>query len=553
MAPTHALYDVDPYAITLCKKGANRQTILLRKSADVPEVDDAHKVETPERPILKSNDDNWKAFYVIVAEPGAEEDGGMGADGIVDVWKSNEEIRAAAHRFLKNNAYVNAQHDAPALEDCKVVESAVALAKIKVGDATIPEGAWYVGIEPGETMRKAIDDGEVTGVSIEGTGFREAIAKASYEGADKCPGCKGKVAKDKGRCPNCGAASPVRKAESGKPGINHTQITPENKKKLSGLVAHYRKKPHPFRACVRDNTKRFGKDRAEKVCAVLKDVMEGTTKWRNGGGVKKEQIDFAAWDESWADALVAAGVDDEFVPVLKAYMDAEAEAHELDDQRGALRKMWDKLMSDEPVPDSLRKDVPDFAQRVALVDVRDAGWRAWDTLSAVIHDATRDEDVDDPKPIIERSVQQFADYLLAKLDGVSVSTQADVKKSVGLPLPDDAGSIPSNDRPEDTVSDERIEKIEKAVADQADAMTKLIGLVEKLTTERKPADEQEPTKGDLKKALDDATSKLTEFAGKLDTIEQAVDAIAEGESSQSAAGEPVKKSTTDRPLAGLFD
>jgi hypothetical protein len=33
---------------------------------------------------------------------------------------------------------------------------------------------------------------------------------------------------------------------------------------------------------VRDNRKRFG-DRAERVCAVVKDMGERTTKWRKGG------------------------------------------------------------------------------------------------------------------------------------------------------------------------------------------------------------------------------------------------------------------------------
>ena len=56
-------------------------------------------------------------------------------------------------------------------------------------------------------------------------------------------------------------------------------VTPRERKKLKGLLEYYAKKPHPFRACVRDNRKRFG-TRTEAYCATLKDIIRGTTKWR---------------------------------------------------------------------------------------------------------------------------------------------------------------------------------------------------------------------------------------------------------------------------------
>lgn len=61
---------------------------------------------------------------------------------------------------------------------------------------------------------------------------------------------------------------------------NYQRVTPKEKKQLHGLLKYYANKKHPFEACVRDNTKRFGKDRAERICAVLKDIIRGTTKWR---------------------------------------------------------------------------------------------------------------------------------------------------------------------------------------------------------------------------------------------------------------------------------
>lgn len=57
-------------------------------------------------------------------------------------------------------------------------------------------------------------------------------------------------------------------------------VSPSDMKKLAPLLRHYGKMKHPFRACVKDNRKRFG-PLTEKYCAVLKDLIKGTTKWRS--------------------------------------------------------------------------------------------------------------------------------------------------------------------------------------------------------------------------------------------------------------------------------
>jgi hypothetical protein len=59
-------------------------------------------------------------------------------------------------------------------------------------------------------------------------------------------------------------------------------VSPADKKKLRPLLKHYAKMKHPFTACVRDNRKRFGA-LTEKYCAVLKDLIVGSTKWRGKG------------------------------------------------------------------------------------------------------------------------------------------------------------------------------------------------------------------------------------------------------------------------------
>jgi hypothetical protein len=61
-------------------------------------------------------------------------------------------------------------------------------------------------------------------------------------------------------------------------------IGPGARTKLRGILKKYAKDPHPFRACVRDNMKRFGPGRTEAICATLKDTIKGRKDWRKGGG-----------------------------------------------------------------------------------------------------------------------------------------------------------------------------------------------------------------------------------------------------------------------------
>lgn len=78
-------------------------------------------------------------------------------------------------------------------------------------------------------------------------------------------------------------------------------VSPHDVQKLHGLLDYYAKKPHPFTACVRDNRKRFG-PLVNQYCAVLKDVIEGNTKWRKGGhkSTKGVKLSEAALIETFA-------------------------------------------------------------------------------------------------------------------------------------------------------------------------------------------------------------------------------------------------------------
>lgn len=80
-------------------------------------------------------------------------------------------------------------------------------------------------------------------------------------------------------------------------------ITPADMKRLRPLLNHYKTMAHPFRACVKDNKKRFGPN-VNKYCAVIKDLIEGTTDWRK----KKKNLS----EETLAE-LFSLDVDRDFV------------------------------------------------------------------------------------------------------------------------------------------------------------------------------------------------------------------------------------------------
>ena len=109
---------------------------------------------------------------------------------------------------------------------------------------------------------------------------------------------------------------------------NFQRVGPNAKKKLSGILKHYAKMKHPFTQCVKDNTKRFGEARAKKICAVLKDIIKGTTKWRSTE--RKKHL-----SESTLNELFAIEFDDDIARYLDVIdiieeMSEETEGEEVD-------------------------------------------------------------------------------------------------------------------------------------------------------------------------------------------------------------------------------
>jgi hypothetical protein len=205
VTPFNALRDVNPIAVSLVKKGANGQRFYLRKEDEGAAVD----IGTQADLIVK---DDWSTVYCVVASPDVPEGNGTGDKPAVDapdIW-SADEIEKACHRFMKNGALVNGNHlTLDAVGD--LVENFIAPDDFTVdtpgGQHTITKGSWCLAVQPVAEFRDGIEKGDITGVSIEGTGFRDLIEKAKgAEGAKAktCPSCGGTVEANKKTCQNCG-------------------------------------------------------------------------------------------------------------------------------------------------------------------------------------------------------------------------------------------------------------------------------------------------------------------------------------------------------------
>jgi hypothetical protein len=487
MAPTHALYDVDPFALTICKRGANRQRIFLRKEHTEPTT----ILPAPSR-LLKSED--WSAFYCVVAEPGAEEDGGIGAEDKVDTWRDEDEIRKAAHKFAKNKGYINAFHGAMAEQGCTVVENAIALADFQVGEVTIKKGSWYIAIEPSEGFKQAVENGDITGVSLEGTGMREALTKASYEGADKCPKCNSKVAKDRSTCPNCGAKSPVHKVSS--------RVYPslERKPGKQNWVDYAGGLPDYIERIAKHLHYEQGKPIGQAIAMAVSQVK----KWAAGGeGVKPEtqakaQKALAEWEEKKA--------------------------------RGRLRKMhpltWlakvTGLAGDQVDVHLAEPLTEDESQGLANLNLDNLD----DSDRVLIRDAIYDQDEAEPSPPATDTVVEDADQEAEDVDTAERVEQV-----------------------EKTVND-----LKKASDGQSEAIASLTGLVEKLVTHhtKEQEKEKEPTIADVKKSLDDFIGSAADTISKMS---EDIDKLAEGAShqrEQEQKREPVEKVTADNWKSGIL-
>jgi hypothetical protein len=99
-------------------------------------------------------------------------------------------------------------------------------------------------------------------------------------------------------------------------------VDPHDMKKLAPLLKYYAKKPKPFTACVRDNRKRFG-PRTEAICAVVKDLIFHSTKWRNKRDGGKAQLS----SDEVQEFILDKAIPDEFIEWLAETTEDELEEY----------------------------------------------------------------------------------------------------------------------------------------------------------------------------------------------------------------------------------
>jgi DNA adenine methylase len=109
-------------------------------------------------------------LYCVVAEPGD-------VDYQNDFWDADE-IEKTAHQYLLESRVVGDSHSKNAhgnliKADAGVVESFIAPVDFEVGEEKILKGSWVIAIKVNDSeMWAAVEKGDITGVSIGGTGYR---------------------------------------------------------------------------------------------------------------------------------------------------------------------------------------------------------------------------------------------------------------------------------------------------------------------------------------------------------------------------------------------
>jgi cation transport regulator ChaB len=121
--------------------------------------------------ILKYDEDEFQGYcYGVVLEPG-EIDTQQDIIGV-------DEIRKAAHSFLRHGAKLDLQHmEDISADDATSAESYLAPVDFDCGGEIIKEGSWVLVVKlHSNELRKGVREGDITGYSIKGTGYRKTYS-----------------------------------------------------------------------------------------------------------------------------------------------------------------------------------------------------------------------------------------------------------------------------------------------------------------------------------------------------------------------------------------
>lgn len=90
---------------------------------------------------------------------------------------SEEEVRKAAHYYMENDGDVGLQHREMVSREVKVLENYLAPVEFELNGTKIKKGTWLQGLRVmSDRLWKAVKSGELTGLSIGGSSFREPEA-----------------------------------------------------------------------------------------------------------------------------------------------------------------------------------------------------------------------------------------------------------------------------------------------------------------------------------------------------------------------------------------
>ena len=554
--PVNLLRDANIKAISIVGKGANRKRFFLTKA----DGEEAERLPARERIVAKAD---WSVAYCVVAEPGWHENPGQGADApdIEDRWESEDEIRKAAHRFMRNGGLVNKLHES--LEPYgHLVENAVALEDFTVNGETIRKGSWYIAIEPTSDGREAIDKGEFTGVSIEGTAVRELVEKAKRD-----------EAADHAACDECllhPEKGTLLKKAAGKalPGLDKSPK--ENWVDQAGGL------PDLIDRAARHLHSERGRSISAAIATAVNWAKKGCATGRAFGGKvkvsKAAQARMCKAVAEWEAKKKAAGVKkakgqrvetDEVVETYLAKL-----AGSTSDPRSvgsvAQTRLLQRIakavgLTDEEVSD-LEKANRTFGEIIAQREFDKALPEAFDAFRDAVWSAffpAPGEDGHDPTALISESCDEFKSWALDMLDQVPVE-KAERAEALGVDPDGSSAQIPTFES-EDTdmglteQETKRIEKLESDLKTVGEGVTKLLEKAEAEETEETPT-------------VEDVKKELGEVGDLVKSLGEKVEKLGEGGSSQAEApttpedvqkSEAVKKSFEEagvKPgLAGVLN
>ena len=135
--------------------------------------------------VTKADDGTEERFVLsMVLEPNDGQDGAPLKPDTQDDIYSKRVVRDTAHGWMENFGQIDLQHNWKELgkEDVAVLESFLAPCDFKIGESTVIEGSWMLGLRvKNDTLWSAIKAGEIGAYSVGGTAVRTPADASAQE------------------------------------------------------------------------------------------------------------------------------------------------------------------------------------------------------------------------------------------------------------------------------------------------------------------------------------------------------------------------------------